>query len=128
MFPGMEDDIEDALDESSITSPGFGAALNCMLPLVNVADEAVDSYGDLSYQLTTSGVTSNSPGAGAFTFMTGRAFMASKDIEPYSELYADYGEKYFTGRDAYINVPLERHYGYADTFIGSIYENDDSCS
>ncbi|KAG7356187.1 SET methyltransferase domain containing protein [Nitzschia inconspicua] len=117
MFPDMEDDIEDPFEQSSIISSGFGAAINCMLPLVNVADHESDGYGD-GYQLTTSGVSSQSPGAGAFTPMTGRIFVASKDIEPFSELYADYGEGYFSGRSSYDSVPLFDDYEKADKLIG----------
>jgi hypothetical protein len=117
MFDGMEDDIQHPSD-SSIISPGFGAAINSMIPLVNVHDEEPkDKYSSIKYKLTTSGVTSQSPGAGAFTFMTGRQFVASKDIEPFAELYADYGENYFTGRDGYETVPFVRHYKIADQFI-----------
>jgi SET domain len=118
MFPEMEDDIEDPLQQSSIISSGFGAAINCMLPLVNVADEEFKGYGE-GYQLTTSGVSSQSPGAGAFTPMTGRIFVATTDIEPFSELYADYGNQYFTGRSSYDSVPLDIHYEQADKLIGT---------
>jgi hypothetical protein len=117
MFPGMEDDIYNALEQSSIISSGFGAAINCMLPLVNVADEEVDDGSDQGYQLTTSGLSSSSPGAGAITPMTGRIFVATSDIEPFAELYADYGYSYFTGRDIYNSVPLDFHYDEADKLI-----------
>eukprot|EP00537_Pseudo-nitzschia_pungens_P017557 CAMPEP_0172410782 /NCGR_PEP_ID=MMETSP1061-20121228/77059_1 /TAXON_ID=37318 /ORGANISM="Pseudo-nitzschia pungens, Strain cf. pungens" /LENGTH=664 /DNA_ID=CAMNT_0013146977 /DNA_START=73 /DNA_END=2067 /DNA_ORIENTATION=+ len=121
MFPGMYDDVE-AVSASSTISSGFGAAINCMMPLVNVADEAWDEYS--AYKLTTSGVASDSPGAGAFTPMTGRRFEATKAIEPFSELYASYGEGYFDGRAVYDFVPFERHYDEADKliqfFIGNV--------
>jgi hypothetical protein len=65
---------------------GFGAAINCMLPLINVADVA--TYDDRSaYEMTTSGVTSESPGAGAFTPYTGRRFAATASIPAFAELY-----------------------------------------
>jgi len=120
MFPGMYDDVE-ATSTCSIVSSGFGAAINCMLPLVNVQDEQWD---DLSaYKLTTSGVPSDSPGAGAFTPMTGRRFEATQTIKPFSELYASYGEAYFEGRKIDDFVPFERHYASANTLINSFIDN-----
>jgi hypothetical protein len=125
MFPGLEDEVEDALEQANVVSPGFGAAINCMIPLVNVMDEPSEGKeGDSSYRLTMSGVdSSTSPGAGAFTPMTGRVFVASKDIEPYSELYADYGSNYFTGRESYKSVPLGAHYDLADQLIRRYQRN-----
>ena len=79
MFSGMEDDVE-SISTASIISSGFGAAINCMLPLVNVADERWD--GTEAYRLTTSGVSSNSPGMGASTIMTGRRFAAGNRSNP----------------------------------------------
>jgi hypothetical protein len=64
---------------------GFGAAINCMLPLVNVADEPYDDRS--AYDVTTSGVSSESPGAGAFTPYTGRRFAATAPIPPFAELF-----------------------------------------
>jgi len=120
MFSGMEDDVE-SISTASIISSGFGAAINCMLPLVNVADERWD--GTEAYRLTTSGVSSNSPGMGASTIMTGRRFAAGKSIEPFSELYASYGEDYFNGRPVYDFVPFDEHYELADQLINSFIGN-----
>jgi len=121
MFPGMEDET-DSVKQVSVVSTGFGAAINCMMPLVNVGDEEWDGRED--YKMTTSGITSDSPGAGAFTPMTGRRFVAYKTIKPFSELYASYGEEYFEGRLVYDFVPFKRHYDIADnlidTFIGNV--------
>ena len=120
MFPGMQDDVEN-LSTMSIISSGFGAAINCMMPLVNVGDEKWDD--DHPYKLTNSGLPQGSPGAGAFTPMTGRRFAATKNIEPFSELYASYGESYFEGRTVYDFVPFERHYERADDLIRSFIGN-----
>lgn len=120
MFPGMQDDVE-SISTMSIISSGFGAAINCMMPLVNVGDEWWDA--EHPYKLTTSGVSIDSPAAGAFTPMTGRRFIASVDIEPFSELYASYGESYFEGRSVYDFVPFDEHYEKADALIHSFIGN-----
>lgn len=66
-----------------IKSFGFGAAVNCMIPLINVADEHIEP----AYDVTTSGVSSESPGAGGFTPYTGRRFAATRAIPPFQELF-----------------------------------------
>ena len=106
---------------ASIISTGFGAAINCMMPLVNVGDENYD--GEHAYELTLSGVASDSPGAGAISPMSGRRFAATETIEPFSELYASYGESYFLGRPVYNFVPFDRHYIWADKLIKSFIDN-----
>jgi hypothetical protein len=111
MFPGMEFETED-LDGLHVCSGGMGAAVNCMLSLVNVEDE------DESYAVGTSGVDSGeSPGAGAFTPFHGRKFLAMQKIEPGAELYASYGESYFEARSAYRDVPMKRHFRSANKLI-----------
>lgn len=120
MFPGMEDDVE-SIQMTSIICPGFGAAINCMMPLVNVGDEDWD--GEEAYELTASGVSPDSPGAGAITPMNGRRFAAKKTIKPFSEMYASYGEQYFDGRTVYDFVPFNRHYDIADELINKFIKN-----
>ena len=121
MFPGMLDDTEDMSTTSTISS-GFGAAINCMMPLVNVADEDQWSTGT-AYALTRSGLSSKSPSTGANTPMVGRRFIAIDNIKPFSELYASYGEGYFDGRPAYDFVPFDRHYDRADVLISTFIRN-----
>lgn len=116
LFPGTEHDVDDALRTTVVVSTGFGAAINCMLPLINVADED-EPY---SYQMTLSGVSSDSPGAGAFTPYYGRRFMATRDIQPYSELFASYGEAYFTARPEYDTIPFLNDYDIADEFLNGL--------
>ena len=118
-FEGMEDDVEN-MNTLSVVSPGFGAAINCMMPLVNVVDEDWD--GDHAFKLTRSGVLSDSPGTGAITPMTGRRFWAQNAIQPFTELYASYGEQYFQGR-MYNFVPFLRHYDIADELIKAFIGN-----
>lgn len=110
MFVGMDQEIED-MESMHACSGGFGAAVNCRLNLVNVEDTE-DTFG-----LSMSGVSSESPGAGAFTPYGGRQFQATKRIPPGMELYASYGESYFKSRDAYYMVPLRQNYKNADKFL-----------
>lgn len=91
---------------------GIGAAVNFLVPLVNIADSIPTR--DL---IDRGGLTSTSPGDGAITPYHGRRFMASKHIEPYSELFIYYGESYFLEREGYEGVPLSADYSKADRFI-----------
>lgn len=117
MFPGTEYDVDD-IETTAMVSSGFGAAINCMIPLINVEDENRDDWS--SYEMTLSGVSSQSPGAGAFTPYFGRRFMAIRDIAPYSELYTDYGEDYFNSRRGYDFMPFLRDYKVADQLLESL--------
>jgi hypothetical protein len=57
----------DIVSRIKVCSPGFGAAVNCIMPLVNVKDDYE------ARMVGTSGVSSSaSPGAGAFTPYYGR--------------------------------------------------------
>ena len=109
-FPGMEHEVEDA-ENIHVCSGGMGAAVNCMLPLVNAADYHYD------YTMGMSGVSPQSPGVGAFTPYYGRRFHATKDISAGAELYADYGEEYFSSRSVYKEVPLFADYERADKLL-----------
>lgn len=86
MFEVMEDEIEDA-ESMNVASPGMGAAVNCMLPLVNAVDaEGEDDYVSDNLGIDNGAVTSDSPGVGAFTPYHDRTFEAKKDIPGTSEL------------------------------------------
>lgn len=121
-FGGVQDEITDPTTVS-VASGGFGAAINCDMPLVNVHEmEAKDFEGGeghpwFTYRMDASGVSSTSPGAGASSIFHGRSFYAKKDIEPYSELYASYGDNYFATRDQYWFVPMKSDYKKADHFM-----------
>ena len=110
-FWGMDQEV----DEGSmihVVSSGMGAAVNCMLPLVNVVDNEDE------FSVSSSGVSSQSPGAGAFTPYHSRRFEATEDILPGSELFASYGEDYFASRaDRYGYIPLLDNYKRADKFL-----------
>jgi SET domain len=122
-FEGMEDEITEPTS-ISVASGGFGAAINCDLALVNVHETDHESLPGgkenplWTYRVDASGVSSaTSPGTGAFSIFHGRAFSASKDIEPYSELYASYGDSYFETRSSYWFVPVTRDYPAMDRFL-----------
>ena len=112
MFEGMEQEVETKTYVNGC-SGGFGAAVNCRMNLVNVADTETGTV------LGMSGVSSESPGAGAFTPYYGRQFKALKYIPPGMELYASYGKRYFETRAAYSTVPLPADYKNADTLLQS---------
>jgi hypothetical protein len=110
MFDGSEQEAE-SQETIHMCSGGMGAAVNCRLTLVNAEDE------DASYTVGMSGVSSQSPGAGAFTPYYGRKFIATTRIVPGMEIYVNYGENYFDTRDAYASVPLLANYEEADRLI-----------
>ena len=110
---GMKEEV-DNVKRVKVCSPGFGAAVNCIMPLVNVEDD---------YDARTmgmSGVTSStSPGAGAFTPYYGRRWKAKKFIPAGMELFGNYGETYFKTRRAYDQVPLSDNYSTIDLLLAS---------
>jgi hypothetical protein len=92
--------------------PGFGAAVNCILPLVNVKDHYE------SRTVSMSGVNaSTSPGAGAFTIYHGRRWKAKTDIPAGMELYGNYGSAYFRSRKEYGPVPFNEDYKAVDKLL-----------
>ena len=97
-------------------SPGFGAAINCWIPLVNV--EEPDTNHDLITKLSNAKLTSSSPGVGAFTPYYNRRFQAITDIPSGMELFTSYGETYFESRvEIYGIIPITEHYEQADTLF-----------
>ena len=109
-FAAMDQETDDP-DSIHVCSGGMGAAPNCMLPLVNCEDH-FDSF-----KIGLSGVSPQSPGAGAYTPYYGRKFLAKKHIEPGAELYIDYGAHYFRSRDDYYDVPFPEDYKRADYLL-----------
>lgn len=110
MFAGMDQEVENSQFVHGC-SGGMGAAVNCRLNLVNTEDI------DDALTMGMSGVSSQSPGAGAFTPYYGRSFHATKIIPAGMELYASYGENYFSSRSGYEMVPLYEDYPMADNLI-----------
>ena len=92
-------------------SPGIGAALNCMIPLVNVEDSPAECDNAGLHRSTD-------PGSGAFTPYHGRMSLATKDILQGEELFIDYGEHYFETREnVYGLMPFESDYPAADLLL-----------
>ena len=109
-FFGMTEETE---DENMVkgASPGVGAAINCILPLVNLQSSQT--------RLDSAGLhRAKDPGAGAITPYHDRQGHASQDIPAGQELFISYGESYFRSRpDVYGHVPTEKEYEWADDFI-----------
>ncbi|KAL3904333.1 MAG: hypothetical protein SGILL_010111 [Bacillariaceae sp.] len=110
-FFGMKEEIREVKNVKAC-SPGFGAAVNCILPMVNVKD---DFEGRA---VSMSGVNaSTSPGAGAFTIYHNRRWKAKRHIPAGMELYGNYGSGYFRTRPDYGPIPLLADYKTADELL-----------
>lgn len=98
-------------DDVSAASPGIGAAVNCLLGLVNVEDTFSKS--------DTAGLhRSKDPGSGAFTPYHDRGSRARRKISAGAELFISYGENYFTTRERiYGQVPLRTSFIEADRIM-----------
>ncbi|CAB9510485.1 Guanylate cyclase [Seminavis robusta] len=88
--------------ECSAASPGFGAAVNCFLDLVNV-DE-----GDPKNTVPSGLHRSKDPGVGAFSTYHDRQATAKVKIKAGQELFANYGQHWFELRPELGPIPL-RH-------------------
>jgi len=92
-------------------STGIGAAINCMLPLVNVEDSSSKCDNADLHRLAD-------PGSGAFTPYYDRKAMSIKDILEGEELFIDYGDNYFSSRkDTYGLLPLTGDFPKADKLL-----------
>jgi hypothetical protein len=129
-FHGMNEEVDD-VKKVKACSTGIGAAINCILPMVNVVDDydarqvglsgisVVDSDGNNSNTTTMPLLTPSlsSPGVGAFTPYHNRRWKARRDIPAGMELYGNYGSGYFTSRSSYNNVPLLKNYRQIDKLL-----------
>jgi hypothetical protein len=107
----MKEEVED-VKKVHACSPGFGAVVNCILPMVNVKDHYE------SRTVSMSGVNaSTSPGSGAFTIYHGRRWKAKMDIPAGMELYGNYGSAYFRTRPNYGPVPFNDDYKTIDKLL-----------
>lgn len=68
--------------EINIASPGLGAAVNCVMDLINV-EEGIPPSNNLGMH------RSNDPGAGAFSYYWNRDTVALVPIQAGSELFAE---------------------------------------
>lgn len=89
-------------------SPGFGAAVNCHLGLINL------DYVAHNTAIDNAGLhRSKDPGAGAFTPFHNRTFITidERPVRAGDELFVDYGTSYFEGRTKkYGLLPLNDHH------------------
>ena len=102
--------------ESIPVIPGLGAAVNSHLGLVNMKAirPTVDSAGGHH--------RSKDVGVGAFSDRYNFTFQAKEDIPAGMELFADYGDGYFLGREAtYGPVPLGDDYQEADDILAKFW-------
>jgi len=107
-------------DVEGISSIGFvsgaGAALNCILPLVNTV--GMDDW----LKMSNEGLhRSKDPGVGAFTPFYDRQLLARGEIPPGDELFDSYGEAYFADREAVFGkIPLhETDHETADALLNT---------
>ena len=101
----------DGSSDLSAASPGIGAALNCMLGLVNIEDTVSKCESGGLHR-------SKDPGAGAITPYHDRASVATRDISAGGELFIDYGSKYFESRKSiYGLLPLHKNHEEANPIM-----------
>ncbi|GKY99567.1 hypothetical protein MPSEU_000911000 [Mayamaea pseudoterrestris] len=104
------------VDDTVAFCPGPGAALNCLMGLVNTV--ALDE--EVSFKTYTNQHSSTPPHAGSFTPFSNRQLVSKvNNIEPGAELFDDYGEAYFRvkERPAYHSIPVTSDYSDADSLL-----------
>ena len=111
IFEELVYEVEFGEDDVTACSPGIGSMPNCRLNMVNLEDV------EHTPRIGMSGVSSESPGAGAFTPYYGRQFRAVTAIAPGMELFVDYGEGYFESRHDYDMMPRVEDYVLADQML-----------
>jgi len=116
-FSGMMEEVEN-VQKMKACSPGLGAAVNCVLPLVNIKDDYSSRQVGLSGTvINETTISLISPGIGSYTPYHGRRWKAKRDIAAGMELYGNYGQGYFTSRRDYDNVPLKSNYKEIDKLL-----------
>lgn len=105
-------------EDTSAFVIGFGSLPNCHFRLKNVAESTMER--------NTAGITRADAGIGAFTPYVDRFTYTLSDLEAGSELFVDYGPKWFMSREADMGlVPLKSSYPDANQFLEdfeSLYE------
>lgn len=100
----------EGVSEVNGASPGFGSAVNCVLDLVNV-DEVTPIHDE-------AGFTRQDPGVGAFSPYHNRRTTARGDIQAGQELFANYGNGWFTTRVTQLGaLPIRGDYEKAQTLL-----------
>lgn len=98
------------MKECNAASPGFGAAANCFLDLVNVEE------GD-PYNIMPNGLhRSKDPGVGAFSTYQNRTSKAKVKVRKGQELFVNYGQHWFEQRERLGPIPLRRGLKKSTTF------------
>lgn len=98
------------MKECNAASPGFGAAANCMLDLVNVEE------GDPNNMMPSGLHRSKDPGVGAFSTYQNRTSKAKVNIRKGQELFVNYGQHWFEQRARLGPIPLRRGLKKSTTF------------
>lgn len=95
--------------------PGIGALPNCFSYLNNVAVFESGAYDDCGLHRR------KDPGAGAFSYHIHDRAIAKKVIAAGTELFVDYGEKWFLDRSHIFGmIPLAKDYRIVDTLMGRL--------
>ncbi len=104
-------------DEVSSLVPGLGALANSHTGLVNCDMDApsIDSVGNHR---------ANNPGVGAFSTHHNLGFVAKHDIPAGMELFVEYGDEWFSGREYKFGpLPLSNHFEEADAIVEKFWKN-----
>ncbi len=104
-------------DEVSSLVPGLGALANSHTGLVNCDMDApsIDSVGNHR---------ANNPGVGAFSTHHNLGFIAKHDIPAGMELFVEYGDEWFSGREYKFGpLPLSTHFEEADAIVEKFWGN-----
>lgn len=103
-------------EEVSSLVPGLGALANSHTGLVNV--EMLRARNDnLGYH------RSSDPGVGAFSSFHNLAYKAAKDIPAGMELFVEYGDEWFSGREEKFGpLPLSYHFREADEIVEKFWK------
>ena len=100
----------EGISEVNGASPGFGSAVNCVLDLVNV-EEITPIHDEADF-------TRQDPGVGAFSPYHNRRTIARGDIQTGQELFANYGNSWFTTRVTQLGaLPIRGDYEKAQNLL-----------
>jgi hypothetical protein len=95
--------------------PGLGMAANSFLPMINSRSVVgmIDSAG-----INAGDAANMGPGSGAFTAYHNTIYLATTFIQAGEEIFVDYGDAYFRGREAkYGMIPLVPEFERADEML-----------
>ena len=113
--PGHTDSLYEADDVNSLV-PGLGALANSHTGLVNA--------GMLRPRHDSTAMhRSVDPGVGAFSNIYNLGYKAENDIPAGMELFVEYGDEWFSGREHKFGpLPLRRHFEEADEMMESFWK------